>query len=339
MGHAHPLASCECIDVHTHVVPDSLPDSVAGHADIPWPSIRHRDACHAQVIISGKVYREIDHACWDMDRRVADIGAMGVAAQVLSPMPELLSYWLPAAPAQVLARYMNDRIAAMVARAPRRFVGLGMVPLQDIDLAVAELEYAVQAAGLRGVEIGTNVNGVPIGDTRFAPFFAAAEALGAAIFVHPLRPIGMDRLLGPPALEQVLAFPCETGLAIASLVTGGTLKRYPGVRLAFSHGGGTFAQMLPRLQHAWSMMPALQQVTDSPMSAARSLFYDTLVYSELALRFLIDSFGMSQLMIGTDHPFAIMEKAPVSRIDRLQLAAADRAALLAGNARRFLGLG
>lgn len=311
---------------------------MSGYAEIPWPSIRHRDACHAQVMISGKVYREIDHACWDSGKRVTDMDAMGVSVQVLSPMPELLSYWLPAAPAQVLARYMNDRIATMVEGDPGRFAGLGMVPLQDMDLAIRELEYAVTKVGLRGVEIATNVNGVPIGDVRFEPFFEAAEALGAAIFVHPLRPAGMERLIGPPSLEQVVAFPCETALAIASLVTSGMLKRHPRLTIAFSHGGGAFGQVLPRLQHAWSMMPALQAVADSPTETARRLFYDTLVYSELALRFLVDSFGVSQILVGTDHPFAIMEKAPVSRVERLGLSAFDQRAVLADNARRFLGI-
>ena len=326
------------IDVHTHVVPAELPKEMAEFGDIPWPSISHTDACHAQVVIRGKNYRDITDACWNVPRRMEDATGMNVAMQVLSPMPELLSYWLPAKAASVLARHINDTIAEMVRAAPDRFLGLGMVPLQDMEMAQRELEHAIKALGLCGVEIATNINGVPLGHPSLEPFFAAAEALGAAVFVHPLRPVGLDRLVGPRNLEQVVAFPCETALAIASVITGGLMKRHPRLRLGFSHGGGAFGQVLPRLQHAWSAMAPVKAAMDEPRAAARTLFYDTLVYDETALRFLIDSFGMSQLMVGSDYPFNIMEKRPVGRIDALGLAEADAEQLLFGNARRFLGL-
>ena len=331
---------CCAIDVHTHVVPAHLPDPVAAFGDIAWPSIQHTDNCHAKVIIQGKNYRDIENACWDVPRRTAEMTGMDVGCQVLSPMPELLSYWLPAKPAQILARHINETIAEMVRAAPDRFHGLGMVPLQDIELAIRELEYIVGSLGLRGVEIATNVNNVPLGHPSLEPFFAAAESLGAAIFVHPLRPVGMDRLVGPATLEQVVAFPCETALAVASAITGGLMQRHPGLRIGFSHGGGAFGQVLPRLQHAWSSFAAVKgAVKEEPRLAARRMFYDTLVYDPTALRFLIDSFGLGQLMVGTDYPFTIMDREPTRRLAGLGLSDADADRLLFGNARRFLGLG
>ena len=206
---------CCAIDVHTHVVPAHLPDERPEFAGLPWPSIKHTDACHAQVIISGKNYRAIDDACWSVPRRTEQMLGMDVGMQVLSPMPELLSYWLPTNAVSVLARHINETIAEMVRAAPDRFHGLGMVPLQDMDAAQRELEHAMRQLGLKGVEIATNINGVALGHPSLEPFFAAAESLGAAIFVHPLRPAGMDRLVGPANLEQVVAFTCETALAIA----------------------------------------------------------------------------------------------------------------------------
>src|SRR5439155_11546981 len=131
--------------------------------------------------------------------------------------------------------------------------------------AIAELDAAIHRLGLAGVEIGGNVNGTVIGDPRFAPFFEAAADWGAAIFVHPLRPTGMDRLVGPGALEQVLAFPGETGLAAASLITAGTMNRLPGLRIAFGHGGGNLSMLLARLQHAWQALPAVRDaITADP---------------------------------------------------------------------------
>ena len=281
---------CCAIDVHTHVVPAHLPDKPE-FAGLPWPSIKHTDACHAQVIISGKNFRDINDACWSVPRRTEQMPGMDVGMQVLSPMPELLSYWLPTNAASVLARHINETIAEMVRAAPDRFHGLGMVPLQDMDAAQRELEHAMRQLGLKGVEIATNVNGVALGHPSLEPFFAAAEALDASIFVHPLRPAGMDRLVGPANLEQVVAFPCETALAIASVITGGLMKRHPRLRIGFSHGGGAFGQVLPRMQHAWTAMAPIKAAMEEPRAIARKLFYDTLVYDETALRFLINSYG------------------------------------------------
>ncbi|HXQ53872.1 MAG TPA: amidohydrolase family protein [Stellaceae bacterium] len=327
------------IDIHTHIVPASLPAYVGAAADIPWPSIRHTDACHAQVIINGKNFRDIDDACWSLERRLEHTREMGIGIEVLSPMPELLSYWLPAKDASVLARYINEQIAAMVQAAPERYAGLGMVPLQDLDLAIEELGHVVKTLGLLGVELATNIDGKPLGDPAFDPFFAAVVALDAAVFVHPLRPAGMDRIVGPRSLEAVLAYPCETALAIGSMITGCVLDRHPKLRIAFSHGGGGFGQVLPRLQHSWSTNRALQAlVPHAPAETARRFYYDSLVYSETSLRFLIELFGVTQIVLGTDHPFGIMEKHPVARIDRLALPERERALILSGNARRFLGL-
>lgn len=191
--------------------------------------------------------------------------------------------------------------------------------------------------GLAGVEIGTNINGVPVGDPKFLPFFQAAEACGAAIFVHALRPVGAERLVGPPVLEQALGFPTEVGLSMASILTGGTLMKCPKLRIAVSHGGGTLAQLLPRLQHAWHTFPALQEwMPVSPIEAARTMFYDDLVYDATAIRHLVQVFGASQLMLGSDYPFAIMDRDPMGRIESVGLNESAFGNLLRGNALRWI---
>ena len=332
------MTCCGAVDIHTHIVPASLPDYAGSLRDIAWPSVEHNGDCHARVLTGGKPYRDIDHRCWNTALRVEQMERMGVERQVLSPMPELLSYWFPAKDAQLLARSVNEQVAAMVAEAPSRFAGLGMVPLQSPDLAIEELLYLKSELGLAGVEIGTNVNGTPIGHSDFDEFFAAAEAQEVSIFVHPLHPTGMEKLVGPPVLEQVVAFPCETALAAASLLTGGIVERYPRLRIALSHGGGAFGQVLPRLQHAWSLAPGLQRaMKSSPAELARMLFYDTLVYDPLTLRFLIDRFGVDQVIVGTDYPFAIMEAEPIRRLQEIGLSETDREKIQNSNALRFLG--
>lgn len=326
------------IDIHTHVVPYDFPAHPGGGASPRWPQMAATQNCrHRNVMIDGKVFRTVTDECWDVERRREAMAAAGIGRQVLSPMPELLSYWLSRDEALLLCRHLNDSIAGMVAQAPGSFAALGAVPLQDPDLAARELESLMSMGVFKGVEIGTNVNGTAIGDARFEPFFAAAETLGAAIFVHALHPAGVERLVGPPALMQLVAFPGETALSIASLITGGVLERHPKLRIAFAHGGGGFALTLPRLMFGWDQLKLAAATARSPIEQARSLFYDTLVYDAPTLRHLIATFGRTQLCVGTDHPFVIQDKTPVAGIDALGLDPADRELLIRGNAQRFLG--
>lgn len=339
MSHFQHCSACG-IDVHAHIVPEHLPHYLKNKvAPASWPSMAPAHECHRHVMINGNVYRTVSDKCWDVPKRLDDMHAMGLAAQAISPMPELLSYWMDPPDAQVLLRYLNEQIAEMVARSNQRLVGLGAVPLQDMNLAIRELHHVMQTPGFAGVEIGSNINGVVIGDPRFDPFFAACESLGAAVFVHAIKPTGMDRLVGPAPLQQVLAYPSDVGLAAASCITSNLMVRHPRLRLAFSHGGGTLASLLPRLQQGWQVFPKLKEsVNASPTEQARQLHYDTLVFDTPTLTHLVQMFGSTQLMVGTDYPFNFHERHPVQRIEAAGFDADTAQALIHHNAERFLGL-
>jgi aminocarboxymuconate-semialdehyde decarboxylase len=337
-----PLA-CACgIDIHAHVVPERFPAYLGRTVPSPWPvtadATPSKGLCHRQVLIGGKHYRTVSELCWSPSRRLADLPEMGLAHQVLSPMPELLSYWLDLGEAKPLIRYLNEQTAAMCAVSGGRLLGLAAVPLQDVDAAIDELHHAASQLGLVGVEIGSNVNGTAIGDAGFDAFFEACVALDLPVFVHALKPAGMERLVGPPPLQQVLAYPTDVGLAAASVITGGLLQRQPTLRIAFSHGGGTLAMLLPRLQQGWKTFPALaDSIAEPPVEQARRLYFDTLVFDAPTLRHLIATLGADALMLGTDHPFNFHEPRPLSRLDEAGLDTATHDALAFGNARRFLG--
>lgn len=336
MTHTH--STYHAIDVHTHVVPENFPAYTGTTPDIPWPSMAPAHACHRHVMISGKNYRTVSDGSWSVPRRIEGMNAMRVGKQVLSPMPELLSYWLPAEDARVLIRYLNDQIAAMVSAAPQSFYALGAIPLQDMDMALRELEYVKTTLGFAGVEIATHVNGVSIGDARFEPFFALAEKLGASIFVHALRPVGQDRIVGPLS-EQAVAFPADIGMAAVAIITGGIAARHPHLRIAFSHGGGALTMMLPRIAHAWRMVPkAKETMPESPEVYAKKFFYDCVVFDPKLVKLLIESYGASQILIGSDYPFAMGEGDPVGLLERSGLDAAVLRSITHGNAQRFLGL-
>jgi aminocarboxymuconate-semialdehyde decarboxylase len=326
------------IDIHTHIVPAEFPAYAGKHGGVHWPSMAPAHDCHHKnVMIDGKNFRTVSDQCWDIGRRAEAMAQMGIARQVLSPMPELLSYWLPLNDALPLIRHVNDCIAAMVARAPDKFIGLGGVPMQDPDAAAHELERLMRD-GFRGVELGSNVNGAALGDPKFDGFFTAAEQLDAAVFVHALHPSGKERIVGPPGLMAYIGFPLDTAYAIAALMTGGTLTRHPRLRLAFSHGGGAFASILPRLTQGWKIKPEFAALIGaSPYEHARRLYYDTLVYDAPTLRHLIDTFGVRQLCLGTDFPFDIHERHPVEAVAALNLDGGEVKLLLHDNAARFLG--
>jgi aminocarboxymuconate-semialdehyde decarboxylase len=327
------------IDVHAHVIPEHFPSYIGSKLPPDWPSMALAHECHKNVMIAGKNYRTVSDKCWDVSKRIADMPSMGMALQVVSPMPELLSYWMDAKDAQQLLRYTNDQIGVMVAESNGALLGLGAVPLQDMDSAIRELERVMKILGLVGVEVGSNINGRPIGAPEFEPFFAACVRLGAAVFVHAIRPAGMERLIGPAPLQQVLGYPTDVGLAAASVITSNLMQQHPTLRIAFSHGGGTLAMLLPRLQQGWDTFAALKEsVTVSPAEQARQLFYDTLVFDESTLKHLVSTFGASQLMMGTDYPFNFHDRTPAERIKAAGFDAATQQQLLSGNAQTFLGL-
>jgi len=328
----------DCIDIHTHIVPEKFPAYAGKGRDVPWPAMAEAHACHKHVMISGKVYRTVADGSWSVPRRIEAMGSMRVARQALSPMPELLSYWLPLEDGKALIRYLNEQIAEMIALAPDRFVGLGAVPLQDVDSAIRELEFVLKDLKFSGVEIASHVNGVSIGDARFEPFFAAAERAGAAIFVHALRPAGQDRIVGS-FTEQSVCFPGDIALAAASMITGGIAARHPKLRIAFSHGGGALSMLLPRLVHAWNALPkAKESLAESPAVYAKRFFYDALVFEPKAVRFVIDSFGSSQICVGSDFPFNMGDTNPRGTLEKAGLDAATLAAITSENARRFLAI-
>ena len=322
----------EAIDTHTHFVPQHIPAEPSRNP--LWPSVEIRDET-AAVMVGGKVFRVIDSRSWDANRRVDDMALDDVNVQVVSPMPELLSHWFPPSDADALCRHVNGGIAALCADHPQHFIGIGMVPMQDVLLAARRMEE-VRSLGLRGLEIGTHINGMALGDARVDDVYAAAEQAGLMLMIHPLHPLGLDRMGGRPELAAVAAFPLETAFAAVSLLTHGVIERFPKLRILLSHGGGALSWILPRLKHAYSLGPPLRSLfARDPAEIARSLYYDTILYDEPALQYLADKVGTDRLVVGSDYPFTIKQNRPAQFAERALPQAREA---LAANARRLLGL-
>jgi len=330
------LSDVGLIDVHSHVVPKRFPDNPVAGAEPRWPCMRLNNATQATVMIDGRPYRELDDRSWSVARRMEDMDRTGVSRQVLSPMPELLSYWFKPTVGLEICRWMNHMIGDMVASAPSRFSGLGIVPLQDPVLAAKEL-VALKSDGFRGVEVGSNVNGVFLGDARFEEFLAAAAELDLAIFVHALHPIGAERLQTSPDLIPLGAFPLDTALSALSLIRAGVPERFPQLRFGFSHGGGAIVPLTHRLAQGWRVTEGFRgSLPKVPEAYASAFFYDSLVYHPGYLAHLANEFAPNQVFCGTDYPYSIMETDPAGFIGTA--AVNDDRALRHGAAQRFLGL-
>ncbi len=292
------------------------------------------------MTIDGAAFRTLDNRSWEARQRVADMDAAGVAAQVLSPMPELLSFWFDIPAANAMCEHMNATIAGLVTEAPDRFCGLGMIPMQDPDAAIKAMADLRPKFGLRGFEIGTHIDGTLLGDARFDPVYAAAQDMGLAIFVHALHPLA-TKSLAPPAgrtpLVSYAGFPLDTGLAAASLLAAGVLSRFPKLKIVLGHGGGALGSIIGRLDTGWRTTGGYGgAAAETPSTQARRLFYDSNVYDPVYLHHLATRFAPGQVVLGTDYPYDIMQQDPLAYLRSADLPPDALESLMSGAALRLL---
>ena len=273
----------------------------------------------------------------ELDQRLRDMDHMGVDVQVIAPVPMQCYYTVEPEIAAVAHRLANEGVATFVAARPERFIGLGVVTLQDPARAVEELQQAVGEFGLKGVQILTNVDGQELSELQFEPFFRKAEQLGAFVMMHPNGFTEAGRL-ERFYLNNVIGNPLDTTIALAHLILSGTLARLPELKLLAVHGGGFLPSYFARLDHAWGARDDARAGLALPPSAyLRQIYLDTVVFGTEQLRFLLDTFGPDRLLMGTDYPFDMAEYDPIGHIAGLPGMNADTlAALSGGNAARLL---
>lgn len=327
------------IDVHTHVLPENWPDLSAKYGYGGWTQLVHSGPGCARMMRDGRSFREIGANCWDPQVRLQECNHSGVDVQVLSTVPVMFSYWAKPEDALDLSRLLNDHLATVVRAHPRRFVGLGTVPMQSPDLAIRELERCTRQLGLAGIQIGTNVNGRNLDDAGVVAVLEAAQELGAAVFVHPWTMAGEERM--PDYwMPWLVGMPAETALAICSMIFGGVFDRLPRLRIGFAHGGGNFAPNLGRIEHGFHARPDLVAVHTkrNPREYLGRFMVDSLAHDARYFQFLLDTFGASSIALGSDYPFPLGEDRPGELIASMDFDAATRARLLSGTALEWLAL-
>jgi len=327
------------VDIHTHILPENWPDLKERYGYGGFIQLEHHGPGCARMIQDGKLFREIEADSWDSGVRLADCDRCDVDVQVLSTVPVMFSYWAKPADTADLAKILNDHIAGLVNDYPKRFVGLGTLPMQDADLSIKELERCQQALGLAGVQIGTHVNGWNLDDPRIFPVLEAAADLGAAVFVHPWQMLGKDRM-GLYWLPWLVGMPAETALSICTMIFGGVFEKLPHLRVAFAHGGGAFPGLIGRLEHGFNVRPDIVATANdrNPRDYLGQFYVDSLVHEPAMLQYMIDLLGSNRIALGSDYPFPLGEHHPGKMIEDMQLDAKIHADLLADSALEWLAL-
>ncbi|MEU8632546.1 amidohydrolase family protein [Amycolatopsis sp. NPDC048633] len=324
------------VDVHTHYVPRGWP-RLGEDGTAPW--LRLESEREATIMVGSSEFRRILANCWDAETRLEEMAEDEVDVQVVSPTPVFFSYDRTPADGVRIAKVFNDLALEICEPAGGRLVPFCQVPLQDPDLACAELERCL-AAGHRGVEIGNHVGDRDLDDAGIVTFLQHCASTGVPVFVHPWDMPNSPRLNRWMA-QWLTGMPAETHLSLLAMILGGAFDKVPDtLKICFAHGGGSFAFWLGRLENAWYERQDLVGVSEQPPSSYLGRFsVDSVVFDPSALRLLVDVLGVENVLLGSDYPYPLGER-PVGQVVRKAqfLSEPARELLLGGNAARFLSL-
>jgi len=326
------------IDIHTHIIPEHLPNLKKKYGYGGFIHLDHHKPCCARMMMDDKFFREIQDNTWSAEIRIKECDHLGVDVQVLSTIPIMFCYWAKPLDALDLSKILNDHIIKIVNKYPDRFIGLGTLPMQSPTLAITELER-IMKSGMAGVQIGTHINDWNLNAPEIFEVFQAAESLNAAVFIHPWDMMSKERM--PQYwLPWLVGMPAESSLAICSMIFGGVFERLPKLRVAFAHGGGSFPSTIGRVQHGFDVRPDLCAVDNSvkPIEYIGKFYVDSLVHDPSMLEYLLNLFGPNHIALGTDYPFPLGEAEPGKLIESLGISKKIKSNLLGQNALNWLGI-
>jgi aminocarboxymuconate-semialdehyde decarboxylase len=319
------------IDTHIHIIVDEITQEITKD---PWSPITGYDDYKPFVEFQGKRLSSVINEFVDIEIIMSKQAKAGVDISVLSPWSSLFRYDSDVRTCQTVNRIQNDAIAAIADKYKNQIIGLGMVPMQDAGVAVSELKYCIDI-GLRGVEIGTNINGKYLGDADFRPFWSKAEELGAVVQIHPVPGLG-----GPTNKEYYLwnAFsnPAETALTASHMILSGLMEEYPELKIQLFHAGGHLPYQIGRLDRAYEMRKETsKKITRKPSEYLKMFYFDTIIHSSDALDYLINLVGPEQVMLGSDYPFDMGSYQFNDLLDEINISEADREKIKSENAERL----
>lgn len=291
--------------MHTHIIPDQLPNFAEKFGYGDFITLQHHRAGYAKMMKGNQFFREIRENCWNPALRIEEYAQFDTQVQVICTIPVMFSYWAKPADCLNLSMFLNDHIAEIVEKYPKNYVGLATIPMQDTDLAVGELERC-KALGLPGVQIGSNINDENLHEERFFPIFEACEKLGLAILVHPWNMMGMEHMKRY-WLPWLVGMPAETSRAICSMIFGGVFERLPALRVNFAHAGGSFLPTFGRVEHGFNCRPDLVAL-DNPVNPKKYLgkfWVDCITHDSTFMEYVLKIQGTEKVTLGSDYPFPL----------------------------------
>jgi aminocarboxymuconate-semialdehyde decarboxylase len=325
------------VDVHAHLAPKGfLAEARKGAAG--GPRIERSAEGHEFIVFDEKApvgYRRMRLMPqeYDHDARLREMDKAGIGMQIVSLTPPFFHYWVEPARGKDFCRMANEEIAALVRQRPYRFRGMATVPLQDPAAATEELAYARRELGLVGVEIGSNVNGRELDDPALHPFFARCAELRMPVLIHPIAVTGADRMTRY-YLRNLIGNVVDTSIALAHLIFGGALQRWPDLVVIAAHAGGIIPYTRGRLDHGYRVRPECRSaIPKRPSAYLKRVYFDTIAHDRDALAYLVRWAGARRVLLGSDFPFDMADPDPVRTVHGLpRLSAADRAQILGRNA-------
>ncbi|MEC7490448.1 MAG: amidohydrolase family protein [Pseudomonadota bacterium] len=326
------------IDIHCHVhIPEAAEIAEPHFTPDMEPAILFANEMTRDINMKQNVDRT-PHLT-TVDHRLIDMDNMGIDLQTIIPPPFQAYYWLAPEIGIKASEIINNGLAEIVNDIPDRFVAFGNIPLQDVDMAIAELERGVNKLGLKGFQILTNVNGSEISNSRLDPFWAKAQALDTLIFIHPNGFTSAERFKDH-YFNNVIGNPLETTIAVHRLIFDGIMDRYPGLRILLAHGGGYLPAYSGRIDHVWGARDDGRiKINKPPTSYLKKMWLDTVVFTPHQLKYLIEQYGADKVVMGTDYPYDMGDYNPVELVDLVEtLGSDDKAAIWGGNAKKLLKL-
>lgn len=326
------------IDIHTHILPPDIPKFKEKFGYGGFIELRHQHVCGKScgadmVDDSGKFFRKIEPNCYDADERKTD------TVQVLSTVPVMFSYWAKPQDGEYVSKFLNDHVAEVATKNPEKFVALGTLPMQAPELAVKELQR-LKTLGVPGVQIGSHINAWNLENEKLFPVYEALEDLDMCLFVHPWDMMGQEKM--PKYwLPWLVGMPAETSLAICSMIFGAIFERFPKLRVAFAHGGGSFPMTVGRIEHGFHCRPDLVAVDNkvNPRDYLGRFWLDSLVHDPEVLKFIVKLVGENRVALGSDYPFPLGEQVPGELIMSSDFSKTVKEKLLYKNALEWLKLG
>lgn len=325
------------VDSHAHVLVPQAAEFIGSHGSMAaLPFLKFSTPLTRETNLRQDEDRRV--ALTDPTDRLRVLDAQGIDLQVVSPAPNQSYYEAPKEHAAKVSRMVNEGVAAFVSHEPKRFAGLGTIPLQDVAAALPEFEHVMKKLGFKGVQLLTNVNGEELSNPDFEPIWAKAVELDAVVMLHPMG-FTEPRRLATYYFTNTIGNPLDTTVALHHLIFSGVLERHPALKIFSIHGGGYAASYSGRMDHAWgARRDANAGLPKPPTHYLRKMYFDTTVFTPHQLEYLVRVFGADHIVLGTDYPYDMADYYPIQHVASTALGDEDKAAVAGGTATTLFGL-